>query len=132
MIGNLHVRTAGALADTFFPADLESGSPSGRDIVPGALEALLPTLPVDQRRELIAVLLIFEHASLLTHRGRFSRLDADSRADCVDRWMRSRFPMQRIIYRSLRSLLGMLYYQHPDTWEAIGYPGPQVERGHAS
>lgn len=121
----MHRETLHALGDTLFPS-LGEGDPAGGDVVPRAFEALHAELPPATQRQLGVALTLFELGALPGHRRRFSALGPAAREAYLASWMRSRVTFQRIVYRSLRELLAMLYYQDPATWPLIAYRGPIV------
>lgn len=41
-------------------------------------------------------------------------------------WARSRIALRRTGYRALRRLVYAAYYSSPETWAAVGYPGPPL------
>lgn len=45
------------------------------------------------------------------------------------RWRTSRFDLQRVSYQALTQLIQASWYDNPQAWAAIGYPGPpSIER----
>jgi hypothetical protein len=120
-----------ALGDTLLPS-IAPGDPPGGDVVPDALDDFIGHLAPKKQRELKVVLTLFDLAAVPLHGRRFARLSPERRAKYVEGWMTSRLPPRRIIFRSLRSLCRILYYEDDRTWNAIGYDGPIVQRGGAS
>ena len=116
-----------ALGETLFPSTGE-GDPCGSEVLPEAFDEFLPTLAADKRKELGKALALFDFVSIFRHGKRFSNLSLDRRAQYLERWMRSRIALCRIIYRALRETCALLYYQDRRTWPAIGYSGPPVSR----
>ncbi len=53
------------------------------------------------------------------------RQDARIRA-----WAGSRISLLRTGYRALKRLVCAAYYASPETWPAVGYPGPPLQRPH--
>jgi hypothetical protein len=41
-------------------------------------------------------------------------------------WAKSRIALRRTGYRALKRLVYAAYYSSPETWPAVGYPGPPV------
>jgi hypothetical protein len=41
-------------------------------------------------------------------------------------WSRSRIALRRTGYRALKKLVYAAYYAAPETWAAVGYPGPPI------
>ena len=47
----------------------------------------------------------------------------------LTRWRHSRFDLQRVSYQALTQLIQASWYDNPQAWAAIGYPGPpSIER----
>ena len=67
-------------------------------------------------------LLLHGHAELFTAAPP-ARQDARLRA-----WADSRLALGRTGYRGLKRLVYAAYYASPETWPAVGYPGPPLER----
>ena len=68
--------------------------------------------------------LLHGHAELFTQ-APAARQDARIRA-----WSDSRIALRRTGYRGLKRLICAAYYASPETWPAVGYPGPPIERAH--
>jgi hypothetical protein len=83
------------------------------------------------RREVKALLGLLEQSPpLVTRRwSRFSRLAPDEQHRLLVAWSGHRWSVLRQGYLGLKALLLMGAYRRPETWAAIGYPGPLLERG---
>ena len=46
----------------------------------------------------------------------------------LESWRHSRFDLLKSGYAALHDLIFGAWYAHPDTWTAIGYPGPPMVR----
>ena len=44
-------------------------------------------------------------------------------------WETSRIALRRTGFHALKRLVYASYYASPETWSAVGYPGPPVETG---
>lgn len=44
--------------------------------------------------------------------------------DFLSRWRTSRFELQRVSYQALTQLIQASWYDNPQSWRAIQYPGP--------
>lgn len=90
------------------------------------VDQLLAGLRPDIRKQLFMGFSLFDNLSVFSggHYGRFVDLpDADAAA-YLDRWMNSDlFPLRAIASASAR-LVKTGYWTHPETWVALGYPGP--------
>lgn len=121
-------RTLAALGDTMFPS-IAAGDPPGGIVLPDALDDFLAHIDAKKARTFGIVLTVFELAAIARHGRPFSKLAPETRARYVDGWMRSRLAPRRIVYRTLKTLCGTLYYQDARTWAALNYDGPLVGRG---
>lgn len=121
--------SAGALIpDT--PADLSSkngSSPSGVEVAQ-KVDRFLQSFPRPQLLEIHAMFGLIEHGTILNGSLlRFTRLTPAKRFDYLLRLqtMGSKFGEA---FRGLRDLCLLGWYAHPQTWEAMGYDGPLLER----
>ena len=117
--------TLRALGDTLFPS-IEPGDPPGGDVLPDAVTSFMASGDAAKARDLDLVLTAFELGSIPRHGRRFSRLSPADRERYVDGWMRSRLAPRRIVFRSLKQLCALVYYQDPRTWALLHYDGPLV------
>ncbi len=124
--GALRRDTLRALGDTLFPA-IQDGDPPGGTVVPDAVTGFMASGDPEKARALGAVLTLFELGSVPRYGRRFSRLPAEARHAYVDGWMRSRLAPRRIVFRSLKQLCALVYYQDARTWSLIHYKGPLVD-----
>jgi len=122
-----HRSTLRALGETLFPST-GPGDPSGADIVPDGVDALLEGMAPGDVKKLGFVLSAFELAAIARFGRRFSRLPDAKRTRYVDGWMRSRLGPRRIVYRTLRLICASAYYNDERVWPTLGYDGPLVGR----
>lgn len=88
----------------------------------------LTTLPSSLRLEIHALLLAVEHGTMAgLELSRFTRLTVAQRRSYLTA-LESGGAYGRLIYRSLRDLVFLAYYQQDPTWAALGYEGPSVPR----
>jgi D-cysteine desulfhydrase len=101
---------------------------NGRFIrIVGNVDRYLLGLPQAFLREIHLMFLALEHGTTL-FTGRWSRLtalDEDQRRKYLDELAQSD-GLRGMLYRGMRDLCMMGYYQDPDSWPAIGYSGPMV------
>lgn len=120
-----------AVADTFVPSG--GAMPLGAREVGLALriDALVAGQGADMARGLRGALWITELASpLLAGRlGRFSRLDAAARHDCIAALAASDLALLREVYAGLKQACHFTFYAQDATWAALGYEGPWVAQG---
>ncbi|HZH04363.1 MAG TPA: hypothetical protein VEY30_11300, partial [Myxococcaceae bacterium] len=79
-------------------------------------------------RELKLLLGLFENGLgnlLLGGRPRpFTAMVAEEQDRVLGEWRDSRLTFRRSGYQGLRGLVTATYYAAPETWAAVGYPGP--------
>ncbi len=56
----------------------------------------------------------------------FTRLGPAGQDRRLAAWSRSRIALRRTGYRALKRLVYAAYYASPETWAAVGYPGPPI------
>lgn len=133
MNGRRH-RALADICDTFVPGS--EASPSARHLgVPEAFLTLAETefRPAD-RRQLQALLALWDTRALTMAGGggfrRFADLSQDDRERVLRSWCDSRLPQRRAAFQALRKVATSLSYILPSAdgrnpaWDAIGYPGP--------
>ena len=54
----------------------------------------------------------------------FTQLDPQEQDAVLDEWLHSRFSVRRTGFTALRGLVLAAYFVRPETWPAVGYPGP--------
>jgi hypothetical protein len=89
--------------------------------VEARIEAALRTRPPRLRRGLRLLVLALEWGSLLRHRRRFSRLDADRRKEILERMQRSSALLLRRGFWGLRTLVLLGYYGRSEVRRSVGY-----------
>ena len=107
-----------------------------RDGFPAA-DALKTALAVDgivamtedvTRAEIKQLLMLFENAlPNFLFGGRtvpFTQLSPTEQDQVLGEWRDSRLTLRRTGYAALRNLTLAAYYGNPQTWAAVGYPGP--------
>lgn len=118
------------VADTFIPRGgaFELGA---RDVdLARRIDAFLADESAAVRRGLSSALLVVEWGSPLVsgRMARFSRLDPDERAACIDALCRSRIGLLRDVYAGLKQLCIFTFYAIDAVWPAVGYDGPWLGR----
>jgi hypothetical protein len=93
------------------------------------VDAYLTTLPSSLRLEIHALLVAVEHGTVAgLHAFRFTRLTPPQALEFLEGLQAAgRYP--RLLYRSLRDLVFLAYYQQDAGWPALGYGGPLVSPG---
>lgn len=116
-----------ALGDAFFPS-IADDDPAGSEILPDRFERFFETLTAEQQKGLGTALGLVQLAAIPLQGKRFTRLSPERRERYLIGWRTSRLAVRKLVYRGLRDMLAMLYYQDERTWHSIGYVGPQVGR----
>ncbi|HEU4385964.1 MAG TPA: gluconate 2-dehydrogenase subunit 3 family protein [Anaeromyxobacteraceae bacterium] len=106
-----------------FPRPLDVG-------VPGKVDALLAGLHPGAQKEFRRLVNLFEGAVAgFLFEGQARQFTACSPWEQEDRlrgWAQSRVTLRRSGFRALKKLVYAAYYGSPQTWPAIGYPGPPI------
>gem|GEM_PF-88042 len=96
------------------------------------VEARLLRAPAGTRADLVRVLDVFgsRAAACLTLGAArpFAELDAARQDRMLDRWARSRVPLQRTVFQALRRLTLAVWYGQPAVQTALGHRGPLHRR----
>ncbi len=106
-----------------FPRPRQIGLPLKRDRV---ASMAAPATQADLRR----LVRLFESALsglLLDGQPQLFTAAPPSRQDRrLEAWAESRLELRRTGYRALKRLVYASYYASPETWPAVGYPGPPI------
>lgn len=62
----------------------------------------------------------------------FTACSAEAQDRRLHAWAESRLALRRTGYRALKGLVYAAYYGSPETWSAVGYPGPPFRTGAAA
>lgn len=90
------------------------------------IDSYLSTLPEETVGQIHLMLNVVEHLTLANgNLKRFTRLDAVDKAAYLE-FFRSKNGMLRLVFRGLRDLCLLGYYQMNESWRHIGYDGPLV------
>ncbi len=92
------------------------------------VDDLLTHLPVEVRKDLTKLLVVFENALIgLVFDGRpwpFTRLATSAQDEVLRRWRASRLALRRSGYQCLRKLCYLAHYARPLSWQPIDFPTP--------
>jgi hypothetical protein len=61
---------------------------------------------------------------------KYNSMTLEKREQYTNRWMKSKFPLFRTVYRTLQSLCGWSYYSLEKCHEEMDYPGHTIGREH--
>jgi hypothetical protein len=78
------------------------------------------------RAKLEVLLKVFDWGAVLRYGARFRRLSAANQDAYLRVWERSPVQSLRFGFSSLRNLVLLSFYTQPESWDMIGYPGPQA------
>ncbi len=110
-----------ALAEAMFPAGpfpVDGGSAGVAEEVDRLVADMLEDPAASAFRY---VLRAIEWGTLASRGLRFSRLDADVRREVLDVWSEPSVIPRRAAHDSLKVVLGMAYFNHPEVLAAIGW-----------
>lgn len=128
VLSDQEYRTLMAVAETHLP----HGGPFATGAVDvdlgKVMDAFLEGQTATGLRDLKRALVLFEYGPLLFgHRlATFSNLSAAERLVEWRRWTNSDRLLQRQVALGFRKLMGMVFYDRPEVWPHIGYPGPSL------
>jgi hypothetical protein len=121
-----------AVADRVLAEEKPSGAPTAAQIdIAGRADSFLSPLPDNDRKDLKRLLALFDNALFSALQGGpacpFTAMSADEQDAHLRRWQDSRLAIQRTGYQAMRRLCCALYFSAPETYAAVGYPGPPYE-----
>lgn len=110
------------------------GSTAGQIDVAARVDAYVSQWDADAQRQLRTMLRVFEHGTYLfdLQRQRFTRLDGARQDQYLTGWMNSTMGARRIVFRVLKSLAAIGFYDDPRTWSRLHYDGPWLGRVYAA
>jgi hypothetical protein len=115
-----------AAAATFFPAGGAMALSGLEADLPARTDRYLTSLPERQRGLIRALLLLFEHATLVFPASgfggfrRFSSLAPAERLEVLESWAGSRLYLRRTGFTALKAVLLMAYFGHPECLRQLG------------
>lgn len=123
-------RTLDALAKTLLPSGGAFEIGAERFDLPRAFDGFLAGEPAANVVKLRRALLLFELGPLLFERRwtTFSRLSAEERLRHYEAWSTSETLVRRQVAIAFRKFMALVFYDSPEVWPSIGYPGPSLAR----
>lgn len=123
-------RTLDALARTLLPSGGAFEIGAERFDLARAFDAYLTGEPADNVKKLQRALLLFELGPLLFERrwSSFSRLSDAERLRHYEAWTTSDRLARRQVATAFRKFMALVFYDNPEVWPHIGYPGPSLAR----
>ena len=121
-------RVLSAIGDTILPGggSFEPGAVSLA--LPQAFDLYLADEPEQNISDLRSALTLLDFGPLLYERRftTFSRLSAAERTTHFASWMHSDDLLRRKVALAFRKFFYLVFYDQPDVWPHIGYPGPSM------
>jgi hypothetical protein len=121
-------RTLRALADAHLPPG--GGFPLAAEDVDlaRAFDSFLADEPEENVRDLKRALLLVEYGPVVFDRRpvTFSNLPLADRIEHWQSWAFSQRLIRRQVAIAFRKFLALVFYDRPEAWRAVGYPGPAV------
>lgn len=117
----------GALLDGALPSDPEQRRQRVVQTVDGIGKAVAGLAPATQKElgELFALMVLAPGRMVIIGVGQSWRAaSAAEVGEFLQSWRTSRLNLLQSAYGALHDLTFGAWYARPDTWEAIGYPGP--------
>lgn len=123
-------RTLAALATTLFPTGGAFDLGADRFDLPRAFDGYLAGEPPENVERLRRALLLFELGPLLFERRwtSFSRLSDPERLRHYEAWAESETLVRRQVATAFRKFMALVFYDNPEVWPHIHYPGPSLAR----
>jgi hypothetical protein len=121
-----------AVADRVLVEETPSGAPAPAqlDVAARADEFLAP-LPETDRKDLKQLLALFDNALFSVAQGGparpFTAMSPAEQDAHLRHWQTSRLAIQRTGFQAMKRLCCALYVSAPETFSAVGYPGPPYE-----
>jgi D-cysteine desulfhydrase len=111
-----------ASAEVLLPPDATANEVAQ---IPPRVDRFLVPLPASTQRDVHSLLALVEHGAppLSGKLARFTHLPPSDREAILDSLARGS-STSRVVYRGLRDLIMLAYYQQPSTFQALGYGGP--------
>ncbi len=121
VLSDRELRVVGAAAEAMFP-----GAPLPLDGIQAAVAARVDEIVADLmdplRRAAFRYVLRVLEVGTMARRGRpFSALPVHTRQVVLERWSEPEVVPRRVAGDSLRAVLGMAYFSHPDVLASIGW-----------
>ncbi|GEJ56806.1 gluconate 2-dehydrogenase subunit 3 family protein [Anaeromyxobacter diazotrophicus] len=121
-----------AVADRLVPE--RPGFPRPRALgLAARMDAVVAMAHPATQLELKRLVRLFESAAaglLLDRQPRTFTASSAAEQDLrLDAWAKSRFALRRTGFHALKRLVHASYYASPETWAAVGYPGPPIRAG---
>jgi len=123
-------RTLSALARTHLPVGGAFEQGGEQYELARAFDAFLTAEPPENVRDLETALTLVEFGPLIFDRrlATFSNLSPTDQLEHWRTWIVSDSLLRRKVALAFRKFLSLVFYDHPDIWPALGYPGPRSFR----
>ncbi len=121
-----------AVADRVLAEEKPSGAPTASQLdIAGRADVFLAPLPDADRKDLKQLLALFDNALFSVLQGgpprTFTSMSGEEQDAHIRSWQTSRLAIQRTGYQAMKRLCCALYFSAPETYAAVGYPGPPYD-----
>ena len=122
----------GESAEALLQAEHRPPAPSPAQVdVAGKADAFLAPLPEKDAKDLKQLLALFDNALFSFVTGGparpFTEMNADEQDAHLKAWQTSRLAIRRTGFQAMKRLCCAIYFAAPETFAAMGYPGPPWE-----
>lgn len=130
VLGDREYRTLDALAKTLIPRGGPFEIGADRFDLARAFDGFLQGEPPANVEKLKRALLLFELGPLLFDKrwAAFSQLPDAERLKHYEAWANSDTLLRRQVAIAFRKFMALVFYDSPEVWPHIGYPGPSLAR----
>jgi hypothetical protein len=118
-----------ALAERVVPDEGERAPGAASQATLDAAETFVASQDETTRQKLRLLFHVFEWGAVLRFGKRFTRLPGVKQDAYLRAWEVSKLQLLRFGFSSLRNLVLISFYTHPDSWPMMNYPGPVLEPG---
>jgi hypothetical protein len=115
-----------AVAARVVPGEGLGATGAGSETTLRAAEQFLQGQDAAVRAKLGLLLSVLDWGAAFRYGARFSRLSAANQDAYLQAWEKSAVQTLRFAFSSLRNLVLLAFYTQPESWHAIGYPGPRL------
>ena len=121
-------QTLAAVADAHLPVAGPFAQGAGHAELARAFDGYLADEPPENVAELKRALVLVEYGPVLFDATphTFSNLDAAARLTHWQSWFESDLLIRRQVAVAFRKFLCLVFYDRPEVWPHIGYPGPSL------
>lgn len=115
-----------AVAARVIPSEGSSAPDARLEAAVCAAEQFVQGQDAAVRAKLSLLLKALDWGAVFRYGARFTRLPTTKQDAYLHAWESSPVQSLRFGFSSLRNLVLLAFYTQPESWRAIGYPGPRV------